>query len=225
MTKEVLFIRHGQTAGNIEKRYVGRTDEPLCELGRTIIEEKRRIFETIKKEELILAVSPMKRCIETAAILFPDVKPIIVDDFREMDFGAFEYKNYKELEGNPDYQRFIDSNGTTGFPNAEGRAEFSDRCCQAFERFCCEYMQENEKNKWIFVVHGGTIMSILERYESSHKDFYEWQIGPGEGVFCELESDTKHTIKRIKVKKSYSLDSAASCLAFEYASGIPHTNP
>ena len=32
--KEIILIRHGATAGNLERRYIGRTDEPLCEQGR-----------------------------------------------------------------------------------------------------------------------------------------------------------------------------------------------
>ena len=30
---ELLFIRHGATAGNLQRRYIGRTDEPLCPAG------------------------------------------------------------------------------------------------------------------------------------------------------------------------------------------------
>lgn len=29
MKLEVLLLRHGQTQGNLEKRYIGKTDEPL----------------------------------------------------------------------------------------------------------------------------------------------------------------------------------------------------
>ena len=29
----VYLIRHGMNAGNREKRYIGRTDEPLCSEG------------------------------------------------------------------------------------------------------------------------------------------------------------------------------------------------
>ena len=34
----LLFIRHGATAGNLEKRYIGSTDEPLCDIGIAQVE-------------------------------------------------------------------------------------------------------------------------------------------------------------------------------------------
>ena len=30
---DIFFIRHGATEGNLRRRYIGRTDEPLCEAG------------------------------------------------------------------------------------------------------------------------------------------------------------------------------------------------
>ena len=36
---EIVLIRHGATAGNIEKRYIGTTDEPLCDTGMVQIQE------------------------------------------------------------------------------------------------------------------------------------------------------------------------------------------
>ena len=30
----VYLIRHGQTQGNLERRYIGSTDQPLCPAGR-----------------------------------------------------------------------------------------------------------------------------------------------------------------------------------------------
>ncbi|MDD6038528.1 MAG: histidine phosphatase family protein [bacterium] len=204
MSRKILFIRHGQTAGNMEKRYVGITDEPLCDAGRLTVSEKKRMLRDHAKHlgdnHVLLAVSPMLRCVETATTMFPNVKQQIIDDFREMDFGQFEYKNYLELEGNPDYQRFIDSGGKTDFPGAEKREDFRNRCCRAFERFCCEHMHIEEDIRWVFVVHGGTIMSILERYALPHKDFYDWQIQPGECIFCTLACNPKTERFDIKVE-------------------------
>lgn len=113
---ELLLIRHGKTAGNLLGRYIGsRTDEPLCEEGREGLGGKQ-----LPEVERLYA-SPMKRCVETAELLWPgfDQKKIeIVTDLRECDFGDFENKNYKELSGNEDYQAWIDSNGTRHFPMA-----------------------------------------------------------------------------------------------------------
>ena len=49
-------------------------------------------------------VSPLKRCVQTAAILFPEEPVHIIEELSECDFGEFENKNYKELDGNANYQ-------------------------------------------------------------------------------------------------------------------------
>ncbi len=35
MTLEIYLIRHGKTQANLENRFAGRSDEPLCQEGRT----------------------------------------------------------------------------------------------------------------------------------------------------------------------------------------------
>ena len=37
------------------------------------------------------------------------------------------------------------------------------------------------------VVHGGTIMNIMEKYALPKKEFYEWHIGNGCGYLVELD--------------------------------------
>lgn len=37
------------------------------------------------------------------------------------------------------------------------------------------------------VVHGGTIMNIMEAYALPKKEFYEWHVGNGCGYLVELE--------------------------------------
>ena len=68
--KTIYFIRHGQTKYNVEGRFVGSTDLPLSEDGRKQIFNK---WDSIKShiERDIIFTSPMKRCIETAGIIFP----------------------------------------------------------------------------------------------------------------------------------------------------------
>ena len=99
---EIVLIRHGATAGNIEKRYIGTTDEPLCDTGMVQIQEYMRAG--CYPQVQALYVSPLKRCRQTAEFIYHDTKQIIVQDFRECDFGKFEGKNYKELTGDEYYQ-------------------------------------------------------------------------------------------------------------------------
>lgn len=185
---ELILIRHGKTAGNLLGRYIGsRTDEPLCDEGREELAGKQL------PEVERLYVSPMKRCVETAEILWPgfDRKRMQkVTDLRECDFGDFENKNYKELSGNGDYQAWIDSNGTLPFPNGESMDAFKSRCLEAFARIVEEV--SGAEQEWIasgktgifragIVVHGGTIMAILEQYGYPKAAYFDYQVKNGCG--------------------------------------------
>ena len=40
---KILFVRHGQTQYNVEYRWLGSTDNPLCEAGKKELLEKKHI--------------------------------------------------------------------------------------------------------------------------------------------------------------------------------------
>lgn len=119
---EIVFIRHGRTPANKENRYLGKTDESLSLEGIEALRQEKA--EKIYPEIDYLFASPMKRCIETADILYPGKVPILVPQWKEMDFGLFEGKNYQELNGDKQYQAWIDSGGTLPFPQGESRPAF-----------------------------------------------------------------------------------------------------
>lgn len=175
---KIIFIRHGKTPGNLEKRYIGRTDESLCELG-----EKELLCRKYPDADIVIC-SPMKRCIQTAKLIYPDKKAVIYSDLRECDFGDFEGKNYTELCQNPDYINWLESMGTLPFPNGEKHDDFVNRCADAFEKSAAYF---KEYNKIAYVVHGGTIMSVLEKFAVPKKEFYDYQIGNGCGYICEYD--------------------------------------
>lgn len=167
-----VLIRHGQTQGNREHRYVGcRTDESLCKWG--IENLKLKGYPKVQH----VFVSPMLRCKETAAILYPDIVPEIVNDFRECDFGEFENKSYQELSSSVDYQAWIDSDGEMSFPGGESRAAFAGRCADAFEAIVRSDIRED----CTLIVHGGTIMAIMERFARPEGSYYDFQVKNGEG--------------------------------------------
>ena len=182
----LTFIRHGKTRMNLEKRYIGRTDEPLAEEGRA---EIIKLWPGPPEAELIF-VSPMKRCIETALLIFPEKKAedfISVPEWREMDFGVFEGKNYNELNGDPRYQAWIDSGGTLGFPGGEDMESFKKRVHAGMDKFfdaCKNYRNTDGIIKAAAVVHGGTIMALMS--ELTGRDYYDFRIKNGEAIRTEI---------------------------------------
>lgn len=172
---KIFFIRHGATEGNLQRRYIGCTDEALCPLG---IEQVMRL-----KEKTICAgtvyVSPMRRTRETAAILFPDQRHHVVEDFRETDFGIFEGKTASELGGNPQYQAWLDSGCRSPVPRGESVQEVKKRCCNAFLNII---RKTKDGESLAFVVHGGTIMSLMEAFARPRREFYFWHINNGECI-------------------------------------------
>lgn len=177
---EVLFLRHGATAGNLKHCYIGRTDEPLSRIGR------EQLLQREKYQAEILFTSPMIRCIQTAEILFPEQQPHRIEEWREMDFGRFEGKNYEDLKNVAEYQRWIDSNGTLPFPDGESREAFVARAKSGMNRML-DYVkaESNVKKTVACVVHGGTIMAVLS--EDSGEDYFSFQCKNGEGYRCIYE--------------------------------------
>jgi alpha-ribazole phosphatase len=184
---EILFIRHGATKGNALKRYIGTTDESLSQEGAA----KLKASGTFQGwEPDVLYVSPLKRCIETAQILYEGKEYTVISDLRECDFGDFENKNYKELASDERYQAWVDSNGRLPFPGGESSEEFKERSHQSFCSIVAKALVEGDQKIGI-IAHGGTIMSILEKISEPCKEFYEWSLGNGEGYLVHIENGEK----------------------------------
>ncbi len=161
----VTLIRHGKTAGNLLRRYTGVSDVPLCPEGRAEAERARK-DETLET----VYVSPLMRARETAAILFPNAKQIVVGDLHEMDFGDFEGRSADEMEHDPVYRKWVDDLCEGACPNGESQAGFRARVTRAFS----EALQTIDSDA-LFVVHGGVIMAIFAAFAEPKRDFYDWQ--------------------------------------------------
>lgn len=177
---QVMLIRHGQTAGNARRRYIGRTDEPLSPEGIALSEAAGR--DPALRE---VYVTPLLRTRQTAAILFPNARQIIVDGLREMDFGDFENRSAEEMRDDAAYRAWVDGGCLAPCPHGEGRAEFSARVCAAFLDVM-EYANTHDGENIAFVVHGGTIMAILEQFARPHGDYYSYGVPNCQGYRCRL---------------------------------------
>ena len=195
-TLTVALIRHGLTEGNKDNNYIGITDESLSLNGIYAL------FDSISKEIYPRAnkvySSPMKRCVESAKMIYPKAEIIIKDDLKETNFGDFENKNYDQLKDDLNYQRWLASGGTFHIPNGESREEFSERCEKCFEEIINQSLGEECV---ALIIHGGTIMAILDKYSNPHKDFYNWQVKNGQGYIIEIDKNTWINDKKVQVIK------------------------
>lgn len=186
----LTLIRHGKTPSNREHRYLGVTEEALSGEGRKqleILAEK-----DILKKPWLLFISPMLRCQESAGILFPGREAYPIEEWREMNFGAYEGKNYEDLKNDSYYQKWIDSNGTLPFPEGESQQEYIKRCHRGLlaatkiiqKEIAENQMTESQPRNITAVVHGGTIMALLHILAGGN--YFDYQVKNGGGYCCKL---------------------------------------
>ena len=73
-TYKIHIVRSGLTQANLEGRYLGREDVPVCEQG---IEQLKYLKQTYDYGQVqAVFTSPLQRCKQTAAMLFGNVPSI-----------------------------------------------------------------------------------------------------------------------------------------------------
>lgn len=177
---QVILIRHSKTPGNAELRYNGRTDEALSPEGIALAQNMGG-----DPKVQAVCVTPLQRTQQTAAILFPNARQMVVDDLREMDFGDFEGRSFSEMEHDMAYRAWVEGGCLAPCPNGEGRTDFSERVCAAFEDVVTQAMERGE-DQVVFVVHGGTIMAVMERFARPRGDYYSYSVKNCRGYRCQV---------------------------------------
>ena len=202
--RRYLFIRHAKTAGNIERRYIGRTDEPLCEEGVAEAEALRKSGLLPPIDTLISGTA--KRCRQTAELLFPDVSYALCP-LTEIDFGIFEGKSADDLLGDSDYEKWLEAYCMGDIPGGDGVSGFKQRCCEAFGRIAGEGVTSDARvaggacvaggargfHTTALVLHGGNIMAILERLAYPQQGFYEHHLPNCGFLLCRYENGRLYT--------------------------------
>lgn len=178
----MVFIRHGATEGNLNKKYIGITDEPLCDEGiNQAVNLRKNNFGADH-----IYTSPMLRARQSAELIFPGKKYIIEEDFKEIDFGIFEGKSAAELSESREYRRWVESMCISDIPEGEALEDFKRRCRERF----AEIMKDmQDGSKAAFVVHGGVIMAVLEAFAKPKCGFYDYHTANGEYLLCEFENN------------------------------------
>ncbi|HLK72233.1 MAG TPA: histidine phosphatase family protein [Streptosporangiaceae bacterium] len=92
-----ILLRHGQTPMSVQKRYAGRTDAPLTDIG---VQQADAAAKRLATAGLgVIVTSPLQRTVQTAqAVAAVTGAAVVTDDgFRETDFGAWEGLTFTEV--------------------------------------------------------------------------------------------------------------------------------
>ena len=143
---------------------------------------------------------PLLRCRESADIIYPEQRSFIINQWQEIDFGRFEGKTYSDLCEDPDYQKWIDSNGMMKIPNGESMEEFKSRTWTGMKKMIDILMEDDslqDRIKAAAVVHGGTIMTICSLLTDG--EYFDYQVKNGEGYLLELQCiEGKTELKKLE---------------------------
>lgn len=194
----IYLLRHGATACNAEHRYQGRTDVPLSPAGRAALRRADLFPKSVY-------VSPLSRAVETAGILFPAARLIPAPDLREMDFGAFEGRSYREMARDPDYRTWVAGGCAGQCPGGESRAAFSHRVCSAFGALVDGALAAGEPGL-VIVAHGGVQMAALERFAVPRRDYFDWNAPCGGGFVLDTAAWRETRLLELMGEVCYTKD-------------------
>ena len=177
-TLKIHLIRHGATDANYRGMYIGsKTDMPLSPEG---FNELRLLKDDIEYPEIdLLYSSPMLRCTQTAALLYPQENIIPVPNLLEYDFGAFEGKTAAELEANPAFADWA-AGKRTAPPEGEENSDCIKRLCVGLNQIVIDMINKGVTSAGV-IMHGGAIMMLLAACAVPRRRPVEWTADPGRG--------------------------------------------
>lgn len=174
----IHFIRHGETDETKKGAYIGTTDVSLSENG---INTLKLLDEKCKYPwAQALFTSPLRRCLQTCEVLYPNTKPIIIEHLSECNFGEWENKTADELKGNADFEKWLAGQTDVKPPRGESGADFTRRVCLMFESIV-DGLIKTGTTECVIVTHGGVIMTLLAVYGLPQAKPFEWAMENGCG--------------------------------------------
>lgn len=157
--KKVLFIRHGQTDFNRERRLQGAMPVPLNECGRA---QSRSLAEYLTMIPVgAIYTSPRSRALETAQIIGATLQLPVHEDERlaEIAFGDFEGHTFAEVEARfpVAYRKWQSGFRPYRVPGGESRLDVRRRMQAAWD----DITSKSDMETVALVGHSSAIMILL----------------------------------------------------------------
>ncbi len=185
-TYTVHLIRHAMTKENTEGKYIGQTDVEPTKEGLAQIKNLMGENEGYPYADVVIS-SPLKRCTETAKLIYPKKEPVIMQDLIEYDFGDFEGMTADELKDLDTFKDWISgAHPEEPVPFGESQKEFNDRICKCFIRIIEGIIKSGTRSTAI-ITHGGVIMSLMTAFAIPEAPMHEWLTPNGCGYTLRID--------------------------------------
>lgn len=174
----IHLIRNAPCEGNLQGRYIGRTESPLAREGIKLLLDLKQRYQY--PQAAAFYASPSTRCVDTLKILYPLADPEVILEMAECDFGDWENRTAEELQRDPAYKLWLENGSRTAPPNGESNHVFMQRVCAGFEMLVQNLIHQKQTTA-VLATHGGVIMTILAMYGLPKAKFTDWMCDPGQG--------------------------------------------
>lgn len=168
----ISLIRHARTNGNLQKLYVGWTDDELAE---------QQNLPVIDERVQQVYGSDLKRCRDSASYYYPNASYLAIPELRESNFGDYEMKSYEQLKNDVNYRQWIADAQHHHPPNGETLIQLTTRVMNGLTKI-------PQAMNWHLVSHGGPIRAILVQLAPQPSSFWDWQIGHDEQYILSFPS-------------------------------------
>jgi broad specificity phosphatase PhoE len=144
---ELLFVRHGETDWNRDRRYQGHADPPLNEAGKRQARDLERALADTHLDAVY--TSDLRRAAQTAGIILEKRNVPLVEDpgLREIDVGSWSGLTRAEID-----ERFPEMARHDG----ESDEEHLRRVIEAVTRIAARH----PNGRVLIVSHGGSLRTI-----------------------------------------------------------------
>jgi alpha-ribazole phosphatase len=207
MSIKLILIRHGESDGNVQRKFSGFQDVDLTEKG---IWQAKRLAQRLEEVSVdTIYCSDLKRARHTAEIIFGDRGKDIVTNskFREINFGVWEGYTFEEVKSKfgygDEFNHLMENiKPEAAIPQGESLVDLNNRVMTELNRILEEHKRADKDKTIGLVCHGGTIRVILcnvlnielkymwniEQYSTALNmiDYYDHK------AFVALINDTSH---------------------------------
>ena len=170
----IKFFRHFKTSQN-DGTYLGQGRDP--DIDSTLIVQNESI------EPNIIYTSPLKRCIQSAQIIYKNSNLITDNRLLEIDYGDAEGLQYQEFGNRYPYMLSKWSNGEDpSFPNGENTNQVLSRLLSFLDE-TSKTLNKNNINRVSIFTHNGVLRCLIGKFfQVEKKNWFKIFIPYGEPI-------------------------------------------